>query len=144
MILAQAQSRSLHFLLPTPLGSPVLKPDLNANFRQVDLHGELLPGVDVRVVGLLERSLELVQLVGREGGPVATVLLLAPVAVYVLPAARAELLVAAAAGGVAAVLTGVFLRIATGVFHLLMSPFMAGQTEDRVDAVSRCAAGRFR
>lgn len=78
---------------------------LNTNFREVDLHGELLPGVYVRVVGLFERSLELVQLVGREGCPVATVLLLASVTVYVLPAACAELLVAAAAGGVAAVLT---------------------------------------
>jgi len=56
-------------------------------------------------MGLLERPLELVQLVGREGCPVAAVLLLTPVAVYVIPAARAELLVAAAAGGVAAVLT---------------------------------------
>lgn len=56
-------------------------------------------------MGLLERSLEFVQLVGREGRPVATMLLLAPVAVYVLPAACAEFLVAAAAGGVAAVLT---------------------------------------
>jgi len=46
-----------------------------------------------------------VQLVGREGRPVTTVLLLAPVAVYVVPAARAKFLVAAAAGGVAAVLT---------------------------------------
>lgn len=78
---------------------------LNTNFREVDLHGEFLPGIYVRVVGLLERSLELVQLVGREGCPIATVLLLASVAVYVLPAACAELLVAAAAGGVAAVLT---------------------------------------
>lgn len=78
---------------------------LNTYFREVDLHGELFPGVDVRVVGLFERSLELVQLIGREGRPVTTMLLLAPVAVYVLPAACAEFLVAAAAGGVAAVLT---------------------------------------
>lgn len=54
---------------------------------------------------LFERPLELVQLVGREGGPVAAMLLLAAVAVYVVPATRAEFLVAAAAGGVAAVLT---------------------------------------
>lgn len=78
---------------------------LNTYFREVDLHGELLSGVDVRVVRLFERSLELVQLVGREGRPVATVLLLTPVAVYVLSAACAEFLVAAAASGVAAVLT---------------------------------------
>jgi len=78
---------------------------LNTNFRKVHLHGELLPGVDVRIVGLLERSLELVQLVSREGSPVATMFLLAPVTVYVLPATRAEFLVATAAGGVAAVLT---------------------------------------
>ena len=78
---------------------------LNTYFREVDLHGELLPGVDVRIVGLLERSLEFVQLVGREGRPVTTMLLLASVAVYILSAACAEFLVAAAAGGVAAVLT---------------------------------------
>lgn len=40
--------------------------------------------------------------------------------------------------------TSVLLRVATSVFHLLMSPFVAGQTEDRVNAVSRSAAGRFR
>lgn len=105
MILAQTESRSFHFFLSTPLGSSILKPDLNTYFREIDLHGKLLSGVDVRVVGLLERSLEFVQLVGREGRPVATMLLLAPVAVYVLPAACAEFLIAAAAGGVAAVLT---------------------------------------
>ena len=33
---------------------------LDSDFRQVDLHGELLPAVDVRVVGLLESSLKLV------------------------------------------------------------------------------------
>ena len=49
---------------------------LDSDFRQVDLHGELLPAVDVRVVGLLEGSLQLVQLVRGEGCPVTTVLLL--------------------------------------------------------------------
>lgn len=91
---------------------------LDADFRQIDLHGELLPGVDVRVVGLLKRPLELVQLVGGEGRPVTTVLLLAAVAVYVVPAARAEFLVAAAAGRIAAVLTWKpreYIRVRKGV-----------------------------
>lgn len=78
---------------------------LNTNFREIDLHGKLFPGVDVRVVRLFERPFELVQLIGREGRPVTAMLLFAAVAVYVVPAARAEFLVTAAAGGVAAVLT---------------------------------------
>ena len=39
---------------------------LHPRLRQVYLHGYLLPGVDVRVVGLLERSLQLLQLGGGE------------------------------------------------------------------------------
>ena len=54
------------------LCSAYLHPDL----RQVDLHGQLLAAVHVRVVGLLEGALQLVQLVGGEGGAVAAVLLL--------------------------------------------------------------------
>ena len=50
-------------------------PHLHSDFWQVDLHGQLLPGVDVGVVGLFEGPLQLVQLVGGEGGPVAAVLL---------------------------------------------------------------------
>ena len=49
---------------------------LNADFRQVDLHGQLLPAVDVRVVGLLEGPLQLMELIGGEGGAVSPVLLL--------------------------------------------------------------------
>lgn len=49
---------------------------LNSDFREVDLHGELLAAVHVRVVGLLKGTLQLVQLVGGEGGAVAPVLLL--------------------------------------------------------------------
>ena len=65
---------------------------LDSDFRQVDLHGELLPAVDVRVVGLLEGSLQLVQLVRCEGGPVPPVLLLVGV---ILPVhTRAESLLA--------------------------------------------------
>lgn len=54
---------------------------------------------------LLEGPLELVQLVGGEGRPVSTLLPLAAFPVQIVPAACAEFLVAAAAGGVAAVLT---------------------------------------
>ena len=42
---------------------------LDPGLGEVDLHGDLLPGVDVGVVGLLERSLQLLQLGGGEGGP---------------------------------------------------------------------------
>lgn len=54
---------------------------------------------------LLEGSLELVQLVSGEGRPVSTMLLLATVPVQIVPAACSEFLVAATAGGIAAVLT---------------------------------------
>ena len=49
---------------------------LDPDFWQVDLHGELLPAVDIRVVGLLEGSLQLMQLVGGEGRPIPPMLLL--------------------------------------------------------------------
>lgn len=49
---------------------------LHSDFRQVHLERQLLPAVHVRVVGLLEGSLQLVELEGGEGGPVAAVLLL--------------------------------------------------------------------
>ena len=49
--------------------------DLYAYFGQCDLGGELLATVDVRVVRLVERLLELVQLVRGERRPVAPVLL---------------------------------------------------------------------
>ena len=41
---------------------------LDPGLRQVDLHGDLLPGVDVGVVGLLEGALQLLQLGRGEGG----------------------------------------------------------------------------
>lgn len=49
---------------------------LDPDFRQIDLHGQLLAAVHVRVMGLLERSLQLVQLIGGERGAVPAVLLL--------------------------------------------------------------------
>lgn len=49
---------------------------LDSNLWKVDLHGQLLPAVHVWIVGLLEGALQLVQLVGGEGGAVAAVLLL--------------------------------------------------------------------
>ena len=54
---------------------------LNSNFWKIHFHGQLLPAVDVRVVRLLKGPLQLVQLVGGEGGPVAPVLLLVGVIV---------------------------------------------------------------
>lgn len=78
---------------------------LDPHFRKIDFHSELLPGVHVRIMRLLEGSLELVQLVGGEGRPVSAMLLLPAVSVQIVPAACPEFLVAATAGGVAAVLT---------------------------------------
>ena len=49
---------------------------LDSHFWQVNLHGEFLPAVDVRVVGLLESSLQLVQLIRGEGCSVPPVFLL--------------------------------------------------------------------
>ncbi len=69
-----AQRALLGLLLATPLGPAILEPDLDAHLGQVDLDGELLAAVHVRVVGLLEGALELVQLKGGECGAVASVL----------------------------------------------------------------------
>lgn len=49
---------------------------LDADLRQVDLQRQLLSAVHVRVVGLLEGSLQLVKLEGGERGPVPAVFLL--------------------------------------------------------------------
>lgn len=49
---------------------------LDSDFWKVDLHGQLLSAVHVWIVGLLKGALQLVQLVGGEGGAVASVLLL--------------------------------------------------------------------
>lgn len=49
---------------------------LHSDLRQVDLQGQLLPAVHVRVMGLLESSFQLVELEGGECGPVPAVLLL--------------------------------------------------------------------
>ena len=47
---------------------------LHSGLGEVDLHGDLLPCVDVGVVGLLEGALELLQLRRGEGGPDAALL----------------------------------------------------------------------
>ena len=49
--------------------------DLHAYFRQADLGGEFFAAVDVRVVGLVERLLELMKLERRERRPIAAMLL---------------------------------------------------------------------
>lgn len=54
---------------------------LDADLGQVHLHGQFLAGVDVGVVRLLESPFQLVQLVGGEGGAVASVLLLGAIVV---------------------------------------------------------------
>ena len=43
---------------------------LHAGLCEADPHGELLPHEDVRVVGLAEAPLQLVQLAGRKPGSV--------------------------------------------------------------------------
>lgn len=48
---------------------------LHSYFRQVDLHCQLLAAVHIGIVGLLEGSLQLVKLVGGEGGAVSPVFL---------------------------------------------------------------------
>lgn len=50
---------------------------LDSNLRQVDLRCQFLPAVDVWIVGLLEGSLQLMKLIGGEGGTVSSVLFLA-------------------------------------------------------------------
>ena len=69
--------------------------DLYSHFGQSDLGGQLFAAVDVRVVRLVERLLKLVQLVGRERRPVASVLLaLRRVVVVVVVAATVAATVA--------------------------------------------------
>lgn len=63
---------------------------LNPDLWQVDLHGQLLSTVHVGIVRLLEGALELVELVGGEGGAVTPVLLLV-VVVHVRAAAALSL-----------------------------------------------------
>ena len=52
-----------------PLCSSILEPDLDTRLAQLELAGELLPREHVRVRGALKRALQLLQLIGREGGP---------------------------------------------------------------------------
>ena len=49
-------------------------PHLYPGLAELGALAELLPGVDVRVLGPLERLLQLVQLVGGEGGAGASLL----------------------------------------------------------------------
>lgn len=71
-----AQRRLLGLLLASPLGSPILEPDLNSHLGQVNLYGQLFPTVHVGIVRLLERALQLVQLKRGKRGPIASVLVL--------------------------------------------------------------------
>ena len=53
-----------------------VRTDLDPDFRQVDLEGQLLPAVHVRIVRLLKGPLQLVKLVRGERGAVTPVFLL--------------------------------------------------------------------
>ena len=55
---------------------------LDTDLKEVDLHGQELPAVDVRVVGLLKGLLQLMELEGGEGGAVTPVLLLRAVLLW--------------------------------------------------------------
>lgn len=55
---------------------------LHSDLRQVDLQGQLLSAVHVRVVGLLKGAFQFVQLEGGEGGSVPTVLFLLVLVVW--------------------------------------------------------------
>lgn len=50
--------------------------DLNSGLGELGPEGQLLPGVNVRIVCLLEHLLQLLQLEGTEGGAVASLLVL--------------------------------------------------------------------
>lgn len=60
--------------------------DLNADFGQVDLHGQLLAAVDVRVVRLFKGPFQFVQLERGERGAVPPVFLAVVVVVVVMVA----------------------------------------------------------
>lgn len=75
-VLQELQSR----VLP-PLGASILKPHLHPSLAEADPERHLLAEEDVRVVRLLEQRLQLLQLLGRKGRPVAT---LAPPTEHVL------------------------------------------------------------
>jgi len=46
--------------------------NLHSGFAEIKSHGQLLPGEDIRILRLLKRPLQLMQLVGGEGGAAAT------------------------------------------------------------------------
>ena len=52
-----------------PFCSAILEPDLDTRLAQLELAGELLTRKHVRVRGALKCALELLQLIGSEGGP---------------------------------------------------------------------------
>lgn len=55
-------------------GSSIAEPHLDPGFRQSRPLGKLLPDVDVRILCLLERPFQLVQLMSREGRPAPALL----------------------------------------------------------------------
>lgn len=58
-----------------PCPNTLLEAYLHSHFWEVNFHGQLFTAVNVGVVGLLEGTLQFVQLVGGEGGSVAPVFL---------------------------------------------------------------------
>ena len=55
-------------LFLAPLGASVLEPDLDARLAQLEAERELFAREHVRILGLGELELELIQLIGGEGG----------------------------------------------------------------------------
>lgn len=49
---------------------------LHANLRQIDFHGELLPGIDVWIMRFFESSFQLVKLIGGKSRSIPTMFFL--------------------------------------------------------------------
>lgn len=60
--------QAANLLLLPPLGSLILEPDLHPSFWEVDPGCQLAADVNVWVVGKVEDLLQLMQLLGGEGG----------------------------------------------------------------------------
>lgn len=58
----------------TPFRPPILEPYLHSSFREINLHGQVFPRKDVRVVSLREGGLEFLQLLEGESCPVSALL----------------------------------------------------------------------
>ena len=59
---------------------------LHANLRQIDFHGELLPGIDVWIMRFFESSFQLVKLIGGKSCAITTMLLFGPIRILQIKA----------------------------------------------------------